>query len=118
MTVNFDVFFALPGQLVESVTLTKVNQLTGAETSYRGVSAVGRAVAETVIDPSGVQTVVSRTTWHLRASSLPRGVRPDRGDLLVSTSASLAGTYVLSSADLLSRGTRWQCQSAQRLLAP
>lgn len=115
MTPNFDIFAVIPEALCEDVTLRKVNQLTSATTDHAGIRAFPRAIVETVITPEGVQMVVERMTWHLRASDLASGVRPDRGDKLVSVSEVYSGTYSLVAANLESFGKRWRCESGQKL---
>lgn len=95
---------------LEAVTLRKMTT-KGRATDHESVHALGRAVMATVLEPGGVITVVKRVTWHLRKSSLPEGVAPDRDDRVVSTSARLAGVYVILSANLESDGTRWRCET-------
>lgn len=116
---SFDVDIFPILDFTEDVTLRKVNQLTGTTTDYASVTGWCINQVEPVITPDGVQMVVERMSWHLRASDLATDIRPDRGDRVIAASDSVyAGTYVLESAALVARGTRWVCEVATKLVAP
>lgn len=96
----------------EQVTLRKVNGSTGATTDYDSILALPQAITETVIDPSGVQTVVKRTEWVLRAKDLvshSSTLVPDRDDRIISTSDVWSGTYVIFNANPEVVGSQYRC---------
>lgn len=100
-------------QNTEYVTFTKVTP-TGSTTSYGGVHALGRAIYMSPTEAGGVQMTPATTKWHLRARSLPPSVVPDRGDRIVSVLGRMQGTWVVKSVNVMTAGTRYECE-CQRL---
>jgi len=115
--INYDVLPYVDN--TEHVTLRKVNALTGTTTDYDSVLALPNAISETIIDPSGVQTVVQRTDWLLRTKDLQAHsatLLPDRDDRIVSTSDVWSGTYVIFSVNQEVVGSQYRCQT-QKLIS-
>lgn len=105
---EFDVF-----DWAESVRYVRVEP-DGTTTTYGGVQAVGWGVNDTLIDPS-VQMTPRRGGWRLRASTIPAGLRPGRGDRIISTSPQMAGTWVIFHAQYNLDGTMIVCPDCQLL---
>lgn len=98
----------------ETVSLIKVEP-DGNETTYTGVTAIGCPEPDRLIDSGGVQHVERPARWDVQVSTLESGVVLARGDRIVSTSTAMAGTYVVQNAELLTRATRWQCETLKLL---
>ncbi len=97
--------------MIEVVDLVKVAP-DGTETTYSGVDAhANPEVQAQVSDVGSVQMTPETRTWHVRASSLPFGVKPTRGDRLVSTSEWAEGVWVIKSSRRLLYGTRYEVET-------
>lgn len=115
MPVNFDILGKIPAQLTEYVTLRKIDQVITAYSEYANILAFPSQHEEQVITLEGLQAVVEVTTWRLRAADLPDGIRPDRADLVISTSDAWQGAYVLDTAEMTQRGAGWMCKASHKL---
>lgn len=107
--IRFDDWNELDMQ--EDVTLAKVRP-DGSVTNYSGVQAIAEPDSpEDPADAAGVQITPPQNVWHIRSSSLPTGVRPARGDRLVSTSEWASGVWLIKSVRNAFFGVRWVCQT-------
>lgn len=103
--------------LVEDVTLTKVDPDGTQSASYPCVGIPEPTIAGNPVDVGGVQMTPQTVSWHLKSADLPPGVSPERGDRIVSTSDSYSGVWVVMSSDNVRDGLQAVCRT-QKLLQP
>lgn len=97
--------------MIEIVYLIKVKP-DGSETTYATIQAhANPEVTGQPIDVGGIQMTPENRTWHIRGSSLPYGVRPGRGDRIISTSEWAAGVWLIKSSRSLMWGVRYEVET-------
>lgn len=100
-----------------TVSLLKVAPDTGTLTTYTAVRALRMSVSELPTAMGQVQFMPRRARWHIDVSTLDDGVKPARGDRIVDTTDGSTETWVIEGATLETVGTRWRCDTQERVTA-